>query len=394
MDQKLRNQGEIIKMAGNNAIQILRANTQAIANSTETLLDGQLLYNTDKNYLTCGGGGANNVNSLPITCRELVAYQGDEDAISNNTTETASIRHNANGLQVFSSTGINVKSSGKAYMNTNGATWAFQEGNVYFYTAANMCLSGGGGESTLEMNLTTAQLNSYDVNIFANTSISLDGYGNGIAITSHSNNIRLNATDVTANCNIVSPSFVATDDQDAMTFSMKGTTEQVTMGGSIHTTPSAYLYVNSNSGNIPIMQFGYDGGGYSYMRLMNVPSLSTVYVPGGSSFHPQGTTINSARVYLTSNYGISMKASTSNCYANINTSGNVVQLFLSDNASQYPAYTVYRSNQTIQGYWYANGWKNCTWTFPDKSGTVALTSDLSSATVTSNPDGTVNIVFN
>ena len=43
-------------MAGNNSIQILRANSQTIANSSETLLDGQLLYNTDKNYLTCGGG--------------------------------------------------------------------------------------------------------------------------------------------------------------------------------------------------------------------------------------------------------------------------------------------------------------------------------------------------
>ena len=385
-------------MAGNNAIQILRGNTQSIANSTETLLDGQLLYNTDKNYLTCGGGGANNVNSLPITCRELVAYQGDEEAISNRTTEVASIRYNANRLQVSSSGNLNITSHGRAYMDTNGATWDFQYSNAYFFTAANMCLSGGGGESTLEMNLTTAQLNSYDVNIFANTSISLDSYVNGIAITSYSNNIRLNATEVTANCNIVSPSFVATDDPDAMTFSMVGTTEQVQMGGLNRTCPSAYLNVMSNigSGNIPIMQFGYDGGGYPYMRLMNVPSLSTVFIPGGSSFNPQGTTINSARVYLTSAYGISMKASTNNCYANINTTGNVVQLYLSDNASQYPAYTVYRSNHTIQGYWYANGWKNCTWTFPNKSGTVALTSDIGGAspTVTQRSDGTVDVTFN
>ena len=383
-------------MAGNNAIQILRGNTQSIANSTETLLDGQLLYNTDKNYLTCGGGGANNVNSLPITCRELVAYQGDEEAISNGTTEVASIRHNANELQVSSSGNLNITSHGRAYMNTNGATWDFQYSNVSFFTASNMYLSGGGGESTLEMNLTTAQLNSYDVNIYANTSISLDSYTNGIAITSHSNNIRLNATEVTANCNIMSPSFVATDDPDAMTFSMKGTTEQVTIAGSNYTMPSAYLYVNSSRGNIPIMQFGYDSGGYTYMRLMNVPSLSTVHLPGGSGFNPQGTTINSARVYLTSAYGISMKASTNNCYANINTTGNVVQLYLSDNASQYPAYTVYRSNHTIQGYWYANGWKDYTWTFPNKSGTIALTSDISGAspTVTQRSDGTVDITFN
>ena len=48
-------------MANNKAIQVLRGSSSAIASSTEKLLDGQLLYNTDKNYVTVGydqtGGG-------------------------------------------------------------------------------------------------------------------------------------------------------------------------------------------------------------------------------------------------------------------------------------------------------------------------------------------------
>lgn len=36
------------------SIQILRGSNDTIANSTDKLLDGQLLYNKDKNYLTVG----------------------------------------------------------------------------------------------------------------------------------------------------------------------------------------------------------------------------------------------------------------------------------------------------------------------------------------------------
>lgn len=45
-------------MANNKSIQILRGTNAAIVNSNETLLPGQLLYNTTKRYLTVGGGAA------------------------------------------------------------------------------------------------------------------------------------------------------------------------------------------------------------------------------------------------------------------------------------------------------------------------------------------------
>ncbi len=43
-------------MAGNSSIQVLRGTDSSIKASRETLLDGQLLYNTTKNTLTVGGG--------------------------------------------------------------------------------------------------------------------------------------------------------------------------------------------------------------------------------------------------------------------------------------------------------------------------------------------------
>ena len=96
-------------MAGNNAIQILRGNGQAISNAimagdnSPILLDGQPFYNTDKNYLTIG----KSVNSLPIRTRELVGYVGDIAAIGGCTIEAVSIKPNigAHNVQLNYSVG-------------------------------------------------------------------------------------------------------------------------------------------------------------------------------------------------------------------------------------------------------------------------------------------------
>ena len=111
-------------MAGNNAIQILRANSATIANSSETLLDGQLLYNTDKNYLTCGGGGNNKpVDSLPIVCQELAYYQGDANTISANTGNDNLVyrigpNKLVNKLEISSVGNIAVNSSSQIALNS------------------------------------------------------------------------------------------------------------------------------------------------------------------------------------------------------------------------------------------------------------------------------------
>ena len=77
-------------MAGNNSIQVLRGSRNAISQSSQQLLDGQLLYNTTDNYLTVGGGSSNDVSKLPIVCREIRGYAEDtyENKISANENKT------------------------------------------------------------------------------------------------------------------------------------------------------------------------------------------------------------------------------------------------------------------------------------------------------------------
>lgn len=83
-------------MAGNNSIQFLRGTRNAIAESSEKLLPGQPLYNVDDNYLTIGGNANDQVNSIPIACRELKGYVTDlSDQINSvtGTTEQWSIKY-------------------------------------------------------------------------------------------------------------------------------------------------------------------------------------------------------------------------------------------------------------------------------------------------------------
>lgn len=213
-------------MAGNNAIQILRANSATIANSSETLLDGQLLYNTDKNYLTCGGGGNNTpVNSLPIVCAELVSYYGDDNTISSNVgTDNIRCRVGVN-TQV---TKLELESKGtltiNACISTNIGRWKFSEvgsiptingpgslqinagGQTLYLNASTVAIDGSAGAIRMNTHLGPIQINagpnkilmnaesginlyaySGDINVTAMSSGQLNLYGdNGVAIGAYS----------------------------------------------------------------------------------------------------------------------------------------------------------------------------------------------------------------
>lgn len=68
----------------NKSIQFLRGTDANIKKSSETLLDGQPLYNKDKNTLSIGGGaGGNAVNKKPINSSGLI---GDDYNIQFNET--------------------------------------------------------------------------------------------------------------------------------------------------------------------------------------------------------------------------------------------------------------------------------------------------------------------
>lgn len=64
-------------MANKKSIQILRGTTANIVASDETLLPGQPLYNTDKNYLTIGSTDGDVLTKKPIAAMELVGYVND-----------------------------------------------------------------------------------------------------------------------------------------------------------------------------------------------------------------------------------------------------------------------------------------------------------------------------
>lgn len=75
-------------MSNNKSIQVIRGTSQNIvknANAGVSLLDDQLLYNLDENYLTVGGGAnSNSLTKEPITCRELIGYADDDSSITAN----------------------------------------------------------------------------------------------------------------------------------------------------------------------------------------------------------------------------------------------------------------------------------------------------------------------
>ena len=88
------------------SIQILRGSNDTIANSTDKLLDGQLLYNKDKNYLTVGkvkktGGtidednSSYNFTSQPIRVRELGGFSSDDSSIGKENTGEFYIKHDS-----------------------------------------------------------------------------------------------------------------------------------------------------------------------------------------------------------------------------------------------------------------------------------------------------------
>ena len=71
-------------MANNKSIQILRGARGKIAGKTDSLLDGQLLYNKTDNYLTVGNGDNAKISDKPVSCREVHGYFSDDSAISAN----------------------------------------------------------------------------------------------------------------------------------------------------------------------------------------------------------------------------------------------------------------------------------------------------------------------
>lgn len=112
-------------MAGKNTIQILRGKVTD-TNKSEKLLEGQPFYNEDRNYLTIGGpGGTDSLNSLPITVREVVGYEGEGEYITSSTSKNLaeveySLKYSNNSLKITSPRGIDINSGNGDVTLTRG----------------------------------------------------------------------------------------------------------------------------------------------------------------------------------------------------------------------------------------------------------------------------------
>lgn len=173
-------------MAGNNAIQILRANSATIANSSETLLAGQPLYNTDKNYLTIGANDGDTITRGPITCRELVGYDGDTDsAIGSSTNTSVYIKANNKGLDVLATSGININSwDGNINIYGAGISANLGSGAIRLNSNSGTFITDSSGGPSLTLQSPGASLYGYYLNLTGND-VNISG-DNGVTISAYS----------------------------------------------------------------------------------------------------------------------------------------------------------------------------------------------------------------
>lgn len=212
-------------MANNKSIQILRGNSaqivaaQANEQDTDKLLPGQMLYNTDKGYLTIGSNENNSYTQEPIKVRELIGYEGDSGsniaAPGYGVIPSYGIKKadDVNELQIYT-TGqqteapiINISSQEirlSGAVNIYGSSF-----NAYSYNPININSSGNISLSTTNTISETNHsvvVGTSGIDIYSDRNVEIDGYdvkvssyglnlsgaGGGVNINS-SNNLSINS---------------------------------------------------------------------------------------------------------------------------------------------------------------------------------------------------------
>ena len=158
-------------MAGNNSIQILRGTSANIVASDQTLLAGQMLYNTDKNYLTIGSNDGDSLTGMPIAARELVAYGNNTEvsSITGNTTRSASVTAlpnivdiGASRVRIFN----NPSQTGHQYMNMSQAGIQINSSNSAGVTINGYSITIAPTDIPLVINTYQATLGMYSTSSF------------------------------------------------------------------------------------------------------------------------------------------------------------------------------------------------------------------------------------
>ena len=170
-------------MANNKSIQILRGTSANIvaANSSTTLLAGQPLYNTDKNYLTIGAADGDKLVKKPVACREVTWYLSDHsDDILAGTVKVGMLEYNdatahisLNGITVP----VDIYSS--SILNVFGQSSLSLTSGITGFTSIH-----GGLDTTISAGRNIDISANTNINIYAENNISISTpYGTNLSIT-------------------------------------------------------------------------------------------------------------------------------------------------------------------------------------------------------------------
>lgn len=183
-------------MAGSNAIQILRGDASTIANSDEILLPGQLLYNLDKHYLTCGNDENTKTNASPVVVREVMGFDEDtNDVITGNMTQkyyiggvadylsiysnSGTLLHSAMQVNICGASGVNINSPMDVNVSGSNGVSVLSNGDIRI--SAN--LTGNASMTTYDGNITLKTSNRNDISINSGRTVYINSYS-GISTNS------------------------------------------------------------------------------------------------------------------------------------------------------------------------------------------------------------------
>lgn len=263
-------------MAGNNAIQILRSNTSTIAKSSEVLLIGQPLYDTETRLLYVGNG-ENSASELMYSAGGIVASgvraTGGEARIFGSTvniTATTTLNTNAPlGINICSSNGnISVISlNGNANIESN---------NIMLLADRNVAINSSSiNVNAGSMNLgSTANRIAYiqgyfqygNISVLRNAPIivmSKDSASLGLSLESgnaniySTNEIKINAPTVRLNANLITVNSSNISLQSSNIIQIFATNSTTIGGeGDVNIGGAGNVNVSAAAGTLSFLSFG------------------------------------------------------------------------------------------------------------------------------------------
>ena len=300
-------------MAGNNSIQLLRGNYLSMSSSSATLLPGQPVYQTDKNYLMIGGeGGTDKVNKNPIYARELVGYDSDSDGAITGISLTRAYEikgeSNGTGQKLLINSGYGVNIDGKnGWVNINGTGVNINSGSlagIRLCSGTSVFLSSGTGS----LNISSGRACIYAGNFYLSPQ-SATTQGNVIEITGNGVTADIDIGQYNASTSI---GYSAVNVRGCMVHIISSGTCGITMCSSQGVVINGYsVTANANGARLALT----NAGGINAIALdaNQITINSPVYTQTGIRYtalnvNTNGMYVAGGKVSITSSTDISIKA--------------------------------------------------------------------------------------